>query len=102
MCLDLCKHGRALLGPPSGCETLLPQFDRAGGGQPWKTVFFGSFAVLLCVLLPPSAQYVLYVFVVSYLVRIEWVVMSVLNVAMLAAMVCAATLRVISRLLSVL
>ena len=90
--LDLGKHGRALLGPPSGCEIVLPQFDGAGGGQPWKTVFFGSFVVLLCVLLPPSAQCVLYVFVVSYLVRIEWVVVSVLNVAMLAALVCAATL----------
>ena len=92
--LDLCKHGRALLRPPSGCETLLPQFDGAGGGQPWKTVFFGSFALLLCVLLPPSAQCVLYVFVVSYLVRTEWFVMSVFNVAMLAAMVCAAILFV--------
>ena len=69
--LDLCKHGRALLGHPSGCEIVLPQFDGAGGGQPWKTV---------------------YVFVVSYLVRIEWVVVSVLNVAMLVALVCAATL----------
>ena len=103
--LDLCKHGRALLGSPSGCEIVLPQFDGAGGGQPWKTVFFGLFAVLLCVLLPPSAQCVLYVFVVSYLVRIEWVVVSVLNVAMLAALVCSGLRcdsRVISRLLSVL
>ena len=91
--LDLCKHGRALLGPPRGCETVLPQFDGAGGGLPWKTVFFGLFAVLLCVLLPPSAQCVLYVFVVPYLVRIEWVVLSVLNVAMPAAMVFAATLE---------
>ena len=92
--LDLCKHGRALLGSPSGCETVLPQFDGAGGGQPWMTVFFGSFVLLLCVLLPPSAQCVLYVFVVSCLVRTEWFVMSVFNVAMLAALVCAATLFV--------